>query len=85
MAGENHFSRMLFGAGIALDAHRMTRLGLLFRKPFFPGDGHAILGSLWQHEARTLMTAAIHPLGPDGEPAHKPAVGIRCEGLLSPE
>ncbi len=83
MAGENHFTRMLHGARIDLARHQMTRLALIFRKPFFPGDAYAMQGQLLRENGSTLMTATVHRLERDGGLDEKPAVGIRCEGSIT--
>ena len=82
MTAENHCTRMLFGAGVDLKAHRMTRLAMIFRKPFFPGDAYAVRGQLYRHGDTTLMNATVHRVTPEGEPDARPSVGMRCEGLV---
>lgn len=82
MAAENHFTRMLFGAGLDLRAHRMTRLAMIFRKPFFAGDAYAVRGQLYRHGDAKVMNATVHRVTPEGEPEARPSVGMRCEGVV---
>jgi hypothetical protein len=50
MGGENQFSRVLRGAGLPLETHRISRAQFLFRKPFFPGQEYLIRAQLFRRD-----------------------------------
>ena len=62
MGGENQFSRVLRGAGLPLETHRISRAQFLFRKPFFPGQEYLIRAQLFRRDNLTQMQAGYHLL-----------------------
>jgi len=83
VALENHFTRMLFGAGLPTAEHRIDRTSIIFRKPFFSGAAHGLRGRLFISENRTVMLGGIHALDPEGGFDERVAVGVRMEGSFS--
>jgi hypothetical protein len=81
---ENHFARMLYGANVPVARHRIARMAVLFRKPFFSGDAHALRGRLFLDGARTLMLGGVHRVEPEGGLDPRPSVATRMEGVLQP-
>lgn len=89
---EDHCNRMLFGAGLPVERHRIGKLSILFRKPFFKGDPHAMQGRLFTEAAeaaegakstikgRTMMLGGIHRFDPEGGIDPRPSVTARIEG-----
>lgn len=86
---EDHCNRMLFGAGLPVERHRIGKLSILFRKPFFKGDPHAMQGRLFTEAAvaaegakdgRTMMLGGIHRFDPEGGIDPRPSVAARIEG-----
>jgi hypothetical protein len=82
MSMENHFARMLFGASLPLARHRIARMEILFRKPFFMGDAHGLRGRLFTSGRRTLLLGGLHRVEPEGGLEPRPAVFARMEGEL---
>jgi hypothetical protein len=62
MGGENQLSRMLLGAGLPVERHRISRGRFLFRKPFFPGQEYLIRAKLYRREQFTHMLAGYYLL-----------------------
>jgi len=81
---ENHFARMLFGANLPLPRHRIERMTILFRKPFFKGEAHAVRGRLFTTDQHTLLVGGIHRVEPEGGIDARPAVFARLEGRFDP-
>jgi len=81
---ENHFSRMLFGANLPVARHRIERMSILFRKPFFLGEPHALRARLYTDDHRTLLLGGVHRLEPEGGLDPRPSVFARIEGQVSP-
>ena len=82
---ENHFSRMLHGAGLPVDRHRTAVADFHFRKPSFQGDAHVIRAQLWVSGNRTLMLGGFHLVSPSGEVDTRATVFGRLEGVIAPE
>jgi len=82
MSMENHFARMLFGANLPLARHRIARTDILFRKPFFLGDAHAIRARLFSDGRHTLLLGGLHRVEPEGGLEPRPSVCARMEGEL---
>lgn len=81
---EDHFSRMLFGGNLPVARHRIGRMQILFRKPFFMGDACGVRGRLYTDDHRTLLLAGIHHVEPEGGLEPRPAVFARLEGEIRP-
>ncbi|HEX9812210.1 MAG TPA: hypothetical protein VGA88_09005 [Burkholderiales bacterium] len=62
MGGENQFSRVLRGAGLPVERHRISRARLLFRKPFFPSQEYLIRSRLFRRDQFTQIQAGYYPL-----------------------
>lgn len=77
---ENHFARMLFGAGLPVEAHRIDRADILFRRPGFMGMAFGIRGSLHTRGSQTLLLAGVHRLTEAGGLDPVPSVFARMEG-----
>ncbi len=82
---ENHYARMLFGADLPVQRHRIDRAAILFRRPFFAGEPHGIRAHLHVEDHRTLLCGAFHRVEPEGGLHAKPSVFIRMSGELRPE
>lgn len=79
--GENQVSRVLRGAGLPLEKHRITRARFVFRKPFFPGQEYAIRAQLYRRGEFTQTQAGYYLL--DGaEPAAKASTFVVLDGVL---
>lgn len=77
---ENHFTRLIHGAGQDAANHRTVRTEILFRKPFFRGEPMAMRGQLYVKERHTVMLGGIYPAEPEGGPPPRPSVFARMEG-----
>jgi hypothetical protein len=62
MGGENQVSRVLRGAGLPVEKHRIARARFLFRKPFFPGQDYVIRAQLYRRGNLTQMQAGYYLL-----------------------
>lgn len=81
---ENQFSRLLFGAGLPNELHRIQKFGILFRKPFFPGEPYAVRGRLLLDGVRTLMQGGYHRMDSAGKVDDRPSVVCRADGCIVP-
>jgi hypothetical protein len=81
---ENHFARQLFGANLPVARHRIARTSILFRKPSFMGDPHALRGALYTDDHHTLMLGGVHRVEPEGGLDPQPSVFARMEGVIEP-
>ncbi len=81
MGMENQTSRLLDGAGLSLPDHRLTRMQMLFRKPFFPGQRYAIQAGLYRHGDHTLVSGGFHGINAQGEVDAQPFVAGAVEGV----
>ncbi len=80
---ESQFSRLVSAAGLPLERHRIRRVQLVFRRPFFPGQAFGVKGRLWLNGAQTLFTGGLHAIAPEGEWASGPNLAARCEGEVA--
>ena len=80
---ENHFTRLVFGAGRPPGGHRIVRTDILFRKPFFQGQPLCLRGDLYLDGNRSVMLGGIHPVDPEGGIVERPSVFTRMEGEFS--
>lgn len=80
---ENHHTRMLFGAGLPVASHRITRGQFLFRKPFFPGEVFTIQGQLFTKGEETVFEGAFYKMTPENTVDTRPSVFVRFEGNTS--
>jgi hypothetical protein len=81
MGGENQVSRVLRGAGLPLEKHRIARARFLFRKPFFPGQEYAIQARLFRRDHLTQMQAGYHLLE-GSEPAARASTFVVLDGVI---
>ena len=81
---EDHFTRLVFGAGRPPGDHRIVRTDILFRKPFFRGQPLCLRGDLYLDGGRSVMLGGIHPVDPEGGIIERPSVFTRMEGEFSP-
>lgn len=81
---ENHYARQLFAAGLPVARHRIARTDILFRRPSFMGESHAVRGQLYVDGNRTVFLGGVYRVLPDGNVDAKPSVFTRMEGELSP-
>lgn len=79
---ENHFTRMLHGAGLAVPVHRIEHTDIIFRKPSFMGDVFVMRGDLYTSDEQTLLLAGFYNVGADGQVDPKPAVFVRITGRM---
>lgn len=80
---EDHFTRLVFGAGRSVGDHRIVRTDILFRKPFFRGQPLCLRGDLYLDGDRSVMLGGIHPVDPEGGIVERPSVFTRMEGEFS--
>ncbi|MCZ6556647.1 MAG: hypothetical protein O7A69_02590 [SAR324 cluster bacterium] len=85
MAAENHFNRLAHLEGLPLERHRIRRIQMVFRQPFFPGQAYGVDGRLWLNGAESMFTGGVYAIGADGGWASAPNVATRCEGELMAE
>jgi hypothetical protein len=81
MGGENQFSRVLRGAGMPLEKHRIARARFLFRKPFFPGQEYMIRAQLFRRDASTHMQAGYYLLE-NGAASSRASTFVAFDGAL---
>ena len=79
--GENQFSRVLHGAGVPLEKHRIARARFLFRKPFFPGQEYLLRAQLYRRDDLTHMAAGYYLLE-NGTPSSRPSTFVTLDGAL---
>jgi hypothetical protein len=77
---EDHFTRLLFGANLPVERHRIAKADVLFRKPFLLGQPFGVRGQLYGHGSRTLMIGSFHHVEAEGGLQSPPAVMARLEG-----
>lgn len=82
---ENHYSRLLYGAGLPVAGHHIRTAHVLFRKPFFMGQQVAVLGRALRKGRDTALLAGCHHVDAEGSLEPRPAVFARMEGNLDPE
>lgn len=81
---ENHCSRLLFAANLPVARHRVSRMSILFRRPFFAGDPCGVRGELYTDDHRTLLLGGVHRAEPEGGLDPRPSVFARVEGAIDP-
>lgn len=81
MGAENQFTRVLHGAQLPVTKHRIARARLLFRKPFFPGQGYALRARLYRRGGETQMQAGFYALE-NGEPAARASAFVVFDGAI---
>jgi hypothetical protein len=79
---ENHFARMLHGAGMAVPMHRVEGMDIIFRKPSFMGDVSVMRGDLYINGDQTLLLAGFYGVDADGQVDPQAAVFARIAGRL---
>ena len=79
MGFENHFTTLVHAAGLGVNHHRIIRARMVFRKPFFPGQGYRLTGRLYRDGERTAMAADFFAAGSG---ADRPSVSGFVEGQL---
>jgi len=79
---EDHLSRHLYGAGLAVALHRINRAQLLFRKPFFPGRPYGILAKLFTKGSETVYLGGFYEVSEEGALAEQPNIVVRMDGII---
>lgn len=80
----NHGARLLYGSNLPVARHRVARMDMLFRRPFFIGDAHAARGHLYTDDYRTVVLAGLHAAEPEGGLDPRASVFARMEGSIAP-
>lgn len=83
MGAENQFTRLLLAAGLPVARHHIGRARLLFRKPFFPGEGYLLRAQLYRRGDQTRMHGGFYLLE-DQQPSPRPSAYVAFEGAIQP-
>jgi hypothetical protein len=81
MGGENQLTRVLYGAGLPIEKHRIARARFLFRKPFFPGQEYVVRAQLYRRGELTHMQAGYY-LVEGTEPSARASTFMVLDGAL---
>ena len=79
---ENHFARMLHGAGLAVPSHRVERTDIIFRKPSFMGEVYAMRADLYTQAGQTLFLGGFYAVDGKGQVDSRASVFARMAGTL---
>jgi hypothetical protein len=83
-AMENAIAAALAEAAIPQDSYAPLRARMIFRRPYFIGQGYTFSVRLFRRDAEILAIGAFAAAGEDPlEPAARPAVVLRFEGRLA--
>jgi hypothetical protein len=80
-AAEDHCARLLHAAKLSVNDYRVSRIQVLFRRPFMPGQAYALTGTLnmRRSDKATVALLGFYPSDASGKPQGDASVTVRID------